>query len=85
MLFFPGPNQVDTFLSEHGGPGIQHIGLYSPDLVPTVSTLRKSGVEFINPPKAYYSEVIIPVLNNYLRFTPFKFLKIIFLSFLLDS
>ncbi|XP_069138960.1 hemolysin VllY-like [Argopecten irradians] len=45
-----GPNQVATFLREHGGPGIQHIGLHTPDIVTTVSTLMSRGVDFAEPP-----------------------------------
>ncbi|OWF50988.1 4-hydroxyphenylpyruvate dioxygenase-like protein [Mizuhopecten yessoensis] len=52
-----GPNQVATFLTEHGGPGIQHIGLHTPDIVTTVSTLMARGVEFAEPPYTYYTEV----------------------------
>ncbi|XP_060065559.1 4-hydroxyphenylpyruvate dioxygenase-like protein [Ylistrum balloti] len=52
-----GPNQVATFLTEHGGPGIQHIGLHTPDIVTTVSCLMTSGVEFAEPPYTYYTEV----------------------------
>ncbi|XP_069138930.1 4-hydroxyphenylpyruvate dioxygenase-like protein [Argopecten irradians] len=52
-----GPNQVATFLREHGGPGIQHIGLHTPDIVTTVSTLMSRGVDFAEPPYTYYTEI----------------------------
>ena len=52
-----GPNQVQTFLNEHGGPGIHHIGLHTPNITEAVATLKDSGVAFIDPPAAYYSEV----------------------------
>ncbi|XP_033113412.1 4-hydroxyphenylpyruvate dioxygenase-like protein [Anneissia japonica] len=52
-----GRNQIETFLREHNGPGIQHIGLHTPDLVHTAGTLQQSGVEFIQPPEAYYTQV----------------------------
>ena len=55
--FFPGPNQVETFLTEHGGPGIQHIGLHTSNITEAVTTLKDNGVTFIDPPSAYYSEV----------------------------
>ena len=56
-LVFLGPNQVQTFLTEHGGPGIQHIGLHTPDITQAVAALKENGVAFIDPPAAYYSEV----------------------------
>lgn len=52
-----GPNQVDTFLYDHGGPGIQHIGLHTDDIISTVSRLKDSGVQFAEPPYTYYTEV----------------------------
>ncbi|XP_019383918.1 PREDICTED: 4-hydroxyphenylpyruvate dioxygenase-like protein [Gavialis gangeticus] len=51
-----GPNQVDTFLAQHGGAGVQHIGLYTTDIVSTAQTLAAAGVRFVEPPRAYYSE-----------------------------
>lgn len=52
-----GPNQVETFLTEHGGPGIQHIGLHTSNITEAVTTLKDNGVAFIDPPSTYYSEV----------------------------
>uniref|UniRef100_A0A8C6UQC5 4-hydroxyphenylpyruvate dioxygenase n=1 Tax=Neogobius melanostomus TaxID=47308 RepID=A0A8C6UQC5_9GOBI len=52
-----GRNQVDTFLQQHRGAGIQHIGLYSTDIVSTAHTLSQAGVSFFSPPPAYYTEV----------------------------
>ena len=48
---------MQTFLTEHGGPGIQHIGLHTPDITQAVAALKENGVAFIDPPAAYYSEV----------------------------
>ncbi|CAM4607591.1 4-hydroxyphenylpyruvate dioxygenase-like protein [Caretta caretta] len=52
----PGKNQVDTFLEQHGGAGIQHVGLYTADIVSTARALAEAGVQFVEPPRAYYSE-----------------------------
>ncbi|XP_051529577.1 4-hydroxyphenylpyruvate dioxygenase-like protein [Myxocyprinus asiaticus] len=52
-----GRNQVDTFLEQHRGAGIQHIGLYTEDIVSTARTLTRAGVQFFSPPPAYYTEV----------------------------
>lgn len=52
-----GRNQVDTFLEKHRTPGIQHIGLYTKDIVSTAQTMAESGVQFFSPPPAYYTEV----------------------------
>ncbi|XP_043087206.1 4-hydroxyphenylpyruvate dioxygenase-like protein [Puntigrus tetrazona] len=52
-----GQNQVDTFLAQHRGAGIQHIGLYTEDIVRTARALSQAGVRFFSPPPAYYTEV----------------------------
>ncbi|XP_049420100.1 4-hydroxyphenylpyruvate dioxygenase-like protein [Epinephelus fuscoguttatus] len=52
-----GRNQVDTFLEQHRAPGIQHIGLYTENIVSTASAMADAGVQFFSPPHAYYTEV----------------------------
>ncbi|QFZ20984.1 4-hydroxyphenylpyruvate dioxygenase [Saccharothrix syringae] len=46
--------QVDDFVKDHGGPGVQHIALTSDDIVGTVAALRERGVEFLSTPDTYY-------------------------------
>ncbi|KAG7228045.1 hypothetical protein INR49_005667 [Caranx melampygus] len=41
------------------GPGIQHIGLYTKDIVSTAHTMAGAGVLFFSPPPAYYTEVCL--------------------------
>ncbi|NWX39989.1 HPDL protein, partial [Steatornis caripensis] len=48
-------NQVDTFLEQHGGAGIQHVGLHTTDIVATTRALQHGGVRFFTPPATYYS------------------------------
>ncbi|XP_072095883.1 4-hydroxyphenylpyruvate dioxygenase-like protein [Mobula birostris] len=52
-----GKNQVDTFLEEHRGAGIQHVGLYTSDIVSTCKSLVDAGVQFFTPPATYYTEI----------------------------
>ncbi|KAM9426655.1 4-hydroxyphenylpyruvate dioxygenase-like protein [Pholidichthys leucotaenia] len=52
-----GRNQVDTFLEQHRSPGIQHIGLYTKNIVSTAHAMAEDGVLFFSPPPAYYAEV----------------------------
>uniref|UniRef100_G3NDJ6 4-hydroxyphenylpyruvate dioxygenase n=1 Tax=Gasterosteus aculeatus TaxID=69293 RepID=G3NDJ6_GASAC len=51
-----GRNQVDTFLEQHGAPGIQHIGLYTENIVSTTHAMADAGVQFFSPPQAYYMQ-----------------------------
>ncbi|XP_070604949.1 4-hydroxyphenylpyruvate dioxygenase-like protein [Erythrolamprus reginae] len=48
--------QVDTFLQQHEGAGIQHVALYTTDVVRTAAAMAKSGVSFFKPPVSYYDE-----------------------------
>ncbi|XP_034414544.1 4-hydroxyphenylpyruvate dioxygenase-like protein [Cyclopterus lumpus] len=52
-----GRNQVDTFLEQHGAPGIQHIGLYTNNIVSTARAMADARVQFFSPPQAYYTQV----------------------------
>nr|XP_056701221.1 4-hydroxyphenylpyruvate dioxygenase-like protein [Euleptes europaea] len=49
-------NQVDTFLEQHGGAGIQHVALYTADIIRTAAAMAKSGANFVEPPLTYYNE-----------------------------
>ncbi|XP_048354150.1 4-hydroxyphenylpyruvate dioxygenase-like protein [Sphaerodactylus townsendi] len=49
-------NQVDTFLEQHGGAGIQHVALYTSDIIRTAAAMAKSGASFVEPPITYYSD-----------------------------
>nr|AGF91770.1 hydroxyphenyl pyruvate dioxygenase [Streptomyces sp. WAC 01420] len=48
------PGQIDDFLKEHHGAGVQHIAFTSDDAVRSVQALSRSGVEFLKTPAAYY-------------------------------
>lgn len=47
-------SQIDLFVDENHGPGIQHIALAVHDLVGSVAALRARGVEFLETPGSYY-------------------------------
>jgi len=50
-------SQIDEYLDFHNGPGIQHIGLTTENIVETVIRLREAGVEFLPIPKTYYEDL----------------------------
>ncbi|XP_069835478.1 4-hydroxyphenylpyruvate dioxygenase-like protein [Dendropsophus ebraccatus] len=51
-----GINQIDQFLQHHKEGGIQHVGLLTPDIFSSASTLADSGVIFAGQPPSYYSD-----------------------------
>ncbi len=50
-------SQIEEYLSEYGGEGIQHIALATGDIYRTVDLLRGRGVEFQDTPGTYYEGV----------------------------
>lgn len=48
------PGQVDDFLNNHGGAGVQHIAFSCDDAVRSVRALAARGVDFLTMPGAYY-------------------------------
>jgi len=50
-------DQMRGYLSEQHGEGIQHIALASDDILASAATLAQGGVEFVQPPAAYYDAV----------------------------
>ena len=50
-------SQIEEYLQEYRGEGIQHIALGTPDIVRTVDVLRGQGVQFQDTPDTYYEGV----------------------------
>lgn len=51
------PGQIDDFLKNHGGPGVQHVAFSCADIVKTASVMSEWGVEFLDTPDAYYRQL----------------------------
>jgi 4-hydroxyphenylpyruvate dioxygenase len=50
--------QIEEFLMQYNGEGIQHIALLTDDLVETIDGLRAAGVPLMTPPPATYYEML---------------------------
>jgi 4-hydroxyphenylpyruvate dioxygenase len=50
-------SQIEEYLREYRGEGIQHIALATDDIYSTVDALRANGVTFQDTPDAYYEGV----------------------------
>ena len=50
-------SQIEEYLNEYKGEGIQHIALGTDDIYRTVDALRRRGVEFQDTPALYYEGV----------------------------
>lgn len=50
-------SQIEEFLHEYKGEGIQHIALTTENIYHTVNSLREQGVKFLDTPDTYYEMV----------------------------
>lgn len=53
-----GGGQIEEFLMQFNGEGIQHIALLTDDLIKTVDALRAAGVPLMTAPPATYYEML---------------------------
>ncbi len=57
-------SQIEEFLQQYRGEGIQHIALATEDIYATVEALRARGVQFMETPDSYYERVDARVPNH---------------------
>lgn len=51
---FFGASQIEKFVEDNRGPGVQHIAISVPSIIHAVDQLNKAGLVFLNAPGAYY-------------------------------
>ncbi|MDE2139897.1 MAG: 4-hydroxyphenylpyruvate dioxygenase [Gammaproteobacteria bacterium] len=57
-------SQINEYLDEYKGEGIQHIALFTNDIYVTVEAMRAKKVQFLDTPDAYY-EIIDERIPNH--------------------
>jgi 4-hydroxyphenylpyruvate dioxygenase len=57
-------SQINEYLNEYKGEGIQHIACFTDDIYSTVESMRAAGIDFLDTPDAYY-EVIDERIPNH--------------------
>ncbi|HRK31305.1 MAG TPA: 4-hydroxyphenylpyruvate dioxygenase [Tepidisphaeraceae bacterium] len=50
-------SQIQEYLDEYRGPGIQHIALLTPNIVAAIAEMRNRGMDFLEVPDTYYDKV----------------------------
>jgi 4-hydroxyphenylpyruvate dioxygenase len=53
-----GSGQIEEFLNQFNGEGIQHIALLTDDLLASVDSLRKAGVPLMTAPNDFYYSML---------------------------
>ena len=56
-------SQINEFLEQYNGPGVQHLALTTTDIIKTLSKLRKTSIKTLDIDKEYYEEVFKRVPN----------------------
>jgi 4-hydroxyphenylpyruvate dioxygenase len=51
-------SQIDEYLEFYRGAGVQHIAIATNNILQTVGELQKRGIDFLNVPSTYYSELL---------------------------
>ncbi|MBK5285579.1 MAG: 4-hydroxyphenylpyruvate dioxygenase, partial [Bacteroidia bacterium] len=51
-------SQIDEYLQFYHGAGVQHIAIATNNILQTVGELQKRGIDFLNVPSTYYSELL---------------------------
>lgn len=47
-------SQIQKFVEDNGGPGVQHIALSTSQIMDTVPQMAEAGLKFLDTPAAYY-------------------------------
>lgn len=51
-------SQIEEYIEFYNGAGVQHMALATDNIIETVDSLKKRGVEFLSVPPSYYEDVL---------------------------
>ena len=57
-------SQINEYIDQYKGEGIQHIACFTDDIYTTVEAMRAQGIEFLNTPDTYFDAVDVRVPNH---------------------
>jgi 4-hydroxyphenylpyruvate dioxygenase len=57
-------SQINEYLGEYKGEGIQHIALFTDNIYETVEKMRDAGVQFLDTPDTYFDVIDVRVPNH---------------------
>jgi 4-hydroxyphenylpyruvate dioxygenase len=62
-------SQIQEYVDYHGGAGVQHIALFTTDVIKSVTNLRARGVEFLSIPSTYYENLKLRLQSSATKVT----------------
>ena len=57
-------SQINEYLREYKGEGIQHIALFTDDIYASIEQMREAGIEFLDTPDTYFDVIDQRVPNH---------------------
>jgi 4-hydroxyphenylpyruvate dioxygenase len=57
-------SQINEYLNEYEGEGIQHIACFTDDIYSTIEAMRAQGIQFLDTPDAYYDVIDERIPNH---------------------
>lgn len=57
-------SQINEYLDEYNGEGVQHIALYTENIYETVESLHGNGIDFLDTPDTYYDVIDERIPNH---------------------
>ena len=57
-------SQINEYLDQYAGEGVQHIALYTDNIYETVETLRANGIDFLATPDTYFDVIDQRIPNH---------------------
>jgi 4-hydroxyphenylpyruvate dioxygenase len=70
-------SQIQEYIEQYDGPGVQHLALRTDDIVTTVDALRQRGVRFMEVPPTYYDDAKRRLAGHDLPWTALEGLSIL--------
>jgi len=61
---FYNNSQIQIYVEDNGGSGIQHLALSVPAIIPAVAGLRETGAKFLDAPGKYYDQLPVRMKEN---------------------
>ncbi len=50
-------SQIQEYIEEYKGSGIQHVALLTDKIIPSVEKVRSNGIRFLETPDTYYEMI----------------------------
>ena len=70
-------SQINEYLDQYHGEGIQHIACFTDDIYATIAAMREQGVLFLDTPSTYYDVIDQRIPNHGENVAKMKDLKIL--------